>query len=95
VPMAVPVRIARQAFRTLVVYLVAIFFVAMAAIDAALLLIVIRPVRKLSESADRISNGDMSLSELPVKGADEISAVTASFNRMYVSLQKAFRLLNG
>jgi HAMP domain-containing protein len=95
VPMAVPVRIAGQAFRTLVVYLVAIFFIAMAAIDAALLFIVIRPVRKLSESADRISNGDMSLSELPVKGADEISAVTASFNRMYVSLQKAFRLLNG
>jgi HAMP domain-containing protein len=95
VPMAVPVRIARQAFRTLVVYLVAIFFVAMAAIDAALLLIVIRPLRKLAESADRISNGDMSLCELPVKGVDEISLVTGSFNRMYVSLQKAFRMLNG
>jgi HAMP domain-containing protein len=95
VPMSVPVRIARQAFQTLVLYLLAIFFIAMAAIDAALLVTVIRPVRKLSESADRISNGDMSLNELPVKGSDEISLVTASFNRMYVSLQKAFRMLNG
>jgi protein-histidine pros-kinase len=52
-------------------------------------------VRKLSDMADRISTGDMSLPELPVHGRDEISALTASFNRMFVSLQKAFRLLNG
>jgi protein-histidine pros-kinase len=95
VPMAVPIRIARQAFRTLVICLIAIFVVAMVMIDAALMFIVIRPVRRLSELADRISNGDMSLTELPAKGGDEIAVVTASFNRMYVSLQKAFRLLKG
>jgi protein-histidine pros-kinase len=95
VPMAVPIRIARQAFRTLVIYLVLIVFIAITTIDAALVFIVIRPVRQLSELADRISKGDMSLTELPVKGSDEIAAVTASFNRMYVSLQKAFRMLKG
>jgi protein-histidine pros-kinase len=95
VPMAVPIQIARHAFRTLVAYLVVIFVVAIVIIDAALVFLVIRPVRKLSTVADRISSGETGLPELPVEGTDEISAVTASFNRMYVSLQKAFQMLNG
>jgi HAMP domain-containing protein len=95
VPMAVPIQIAQAAFRTLVIYLIAAFVISLLAIDAAIVLLVIRPVRKLSEMADRISTGDMSVPELPVHGRDEISGLTASFNRMFVSLQKAFRLLNG
>jgi protein-histidine pros-kinase len=95
VPMALPVQSASAAFRTLVVYLLAGFALSVAALDAAMLLLVIRPVRKLSDMADRISTGDMSLPELPVYGRDEIAGLTASFNRMFVSLQKAFRLLNG
>jgi HAMP domain-containing protein len=95
VPMAVPIQIANAAFRTLIVYLIVGFFVSLTAIDAAMVFLVIRPVRRLSEMADRISTGDMSVPELPVHGSDEIAGLTASFNRMFVSLQKAFRLLNG
>ncbi len=95
VPMAVPVRIARQAFQTLVLSMFVALIAILATIDTALLFLVIRPVRRLSGMADRISNGDMSLSELPVHGRDEIAVVTASFNRMFVSLQKAFKMLNG
>jgi HAMP domain-containing protein len=95
VPMAVPIQIARTAFRTLVIYLIAGCLISLVAIDAAVLFLVIRPVRKLSKVADRISTGDMSLSELPVRGSDEIAGLTTSFNRMIVSLEKAFRMLNG
>ncbi len=95
VPMAVPVQIAREAFHKLVAYLVAIFVVVLLIIDAALIFLVIRPVRRLSQVADRISSGETGLGELPVTGSDEISVVTASFNRMYVSLQKALQMLNG
>lgn len=95
VPMSVPIQIANNAFRTLVIYLIAGFLITIAALDAAMVFIVIRPVRQLSAMADRISTGDMSLPELPVHGRDEIAALTASFNRMFVSLQKAFRMLNG
>ena len=95
VPMAVPIQIANAAFRTLVIYLIVGFVISLVAMDAAILLLVIRPVRKLSDMADRISTGDMSLPELPVQGRDEIAGLTESFNRMFVSLQKAFRLLNG
>jgi HAMP domain-containing protein len=95
VPMSVPIQIARAAFHTLVVYLIVGLAITLVALDAAIVFLVIRPVRTLSDMADRISTGDMSLPELPVRGSDEISALTASFNRMFVSLQKAFRLLNG
>jgi protein-histidine pros-kinase len=95
VPMALPIQIARDAFRTLILYLIAGIVITLAAMDAAVILLVIRPVRQLSGMADRISTGDMSIAELPVRGNDEIGGLTTSFNRMYVSLQKAFRLLNG
>ncbi len=95
VPMAVPIQLARSAFHTLVIYLIAAFVISLAALDAAIVYLVIRPVHKLSDMADRISTGDMSLPELPVSGQDEISGLTASFNRMFVSLEKAFRMLNG
>jgi HAMP domain-containing protein len=95
VPMAVPIQIARNAFRTLVIYLMVAFVISLVVIDAAVIFIVTRPVRKLSAMADRISTGDMSIPELPVHGRDEIADLTGSFNRMYVSLQKAFRMLNG
>ncbi len=95
VPMAVPIEIAHSAFRTLMIYLISGFVILLAALDAAVVYLVVRPVNKLSDMADRISNGDMSLPELPVHGGDEIAGLTASFNRMFVSLQKAFRLLTG
>jgi len=95
VPMALPVQIADRAFRKLIIYLISIFIITILVIDTALYFIVIRPVSQLSAMADRISKGDLDLPELPVRGRDEISAVTASFNRMYVSLRKAFRMLNG
>ncbi|HWR36476.1 MAG TPA: DUF3365 domain-containing protein [Clostridia bacterium] len=94
VPMAVPVQIADQAFRKLMAYLIGIFIITLLVIDAALVVTVIRPVRRLAQTADRISKGELDLPELPVKGNDEIAQVTASFNRMYVSLVKAFGMLN-
>ncbi len=95
VPMAVPLQNAHGELHTLIVYLLAGFLISLLALDAAVIFLVIRPVRKLSEMADRVGTGDMSVPELPVRGRDEIGALTASFNRMFVSLQKAFRLLNG
>jgi len=95
VPMTVPAGIAEKAFRRLMINLAAIFLVTLLAIDLSLYFIVIQPVRRLALMADRISKGEMDLKELPVKGKDEIAGVTQSFNRMFVSLVKAFKLLKG
>jgi HAMP domain-containing protein len=94
VPTEVPLAIAHQAFRTLLLYLSATFVATMAVIDVGLYYIVILPLRRLAATADLVSKGDLSQPEFPVKGKDEIAEVTASFNRMYVSVIKAMRMLD-
>jgi protein-histidine pros-kinase len=95
VPMAVPVRMANQAFRTLVIYLSAIFLASLLLLDAVLVLTVVRPLRSLSKMADEISVGNMNMPELPVRGKDEIAVLASSFNRMRRSLDRALKMLEG
>lgn len=93
VPMSLPVSIADKAYHRLLIYMVVIFFATLAAVDLLLVFIVIRPVQRLANNADRLSKGDLETPQLQVHGKDEISALTASFNRMDVSLRKALSLI--
>lgn len=93
VPTAVADRVASHLYRTLLAYIAATFLATLVVIDLALYYIVIVPVRRLAATADLISTGDLNQPELTYKGNDEIAAVTASFNRMYVSLKKAIEML--
>jgi HAMP domain-containing protein len=94
VPMSVPIRLANEGFRNLLITVETIFFAAIVLIDLGMFFIVIRPLRRVSESADHISTGDIDQPPLPVKGNDEIAQVTTSFNRMHTSLRKAMEMLN-
>lgn len=94
VPMSVPIRLANDGLRNLVISLGTIFFAAIGLIDLGMYFIVIRPLRKVSATADRISTGEIDLPPLPVTGKDEIAQVTTSFNRMQTSLKKAMEMLN-
>jgi HAMP domain-containing protein len=93
VPMSVPVENAKRAFHLLLLYLVITLIATVIVLDAAMYFIVIRPLKLVSDAGDRVSKGEVNLSPLPVKGSDEIATVTASFNRMQVSLAKAFKML--
>jgi HAMP domain-containing protein len=93
VPTSVPVQNATKAFHLLLAYLVATLVATIALLDAGVYFIVIRPLKLVSDAADRISRGEMDPAPLPVKGKDEIATVTASFNRVQVSLSKAFKML--
>jgi len=95
VPMTVPIKLADEGFRNLLISLGAVFLLTVILIDVAMYMIVIRPLRRVSKNADVISKGEIDLPPLEVKGKDEIADVTASFNRMHTSLVKAFELLNG
>jgi HAMP domain-containing protein len=95
VPMSVPIELANNGLRNLLITLGTIFFATVALIDIGMYFIVIRPLRSVSQAADRISTGEIDLPPLPVKGKDEIADVTTSFNRMHTSLKKAMELLNG
>jgi HAMP domain-containing protein len=93
VPMTVPLNIADQAFKTLMFSLGGISLLTLIFLDLAIILVVIRPVTRLARTADRISNGDLNVPEIPAKGSDEIADLARSFNRMYLSLVKAIRML--
>jgi len=93
VPMSVPLAKAKQAFRLLLTHLIVTLVATIIVIDAAVYFIVIRPLKLVSDAADRVSKGETNQPPLPVKGSDEIAAVTASFNRMQLSLAKAFKML--
>lgn len=95
VPEALPIEVAKREFNTLLIYMIASLVITILVIDTALMMTVINPVTRLAGMADRVSRGEVDIPELPVKGNDEISHLTAAFNRMFVSLQKALKLLEG
>jgi len=94
VPMSVPIAIANEAFRSLMIALILTLVAAVLALDAGVYWLVIRPLRVVSANGDRISRGEKDVPPLVVSGKDEIASVTASFNRMQVSLAKALAMLN-
>jgi HAMP domain-containing protein len=94
VPMTVPVRIARKAFRDLILYVAGMLIVSLALIDVALWAVVIRPVRRLSAKADEISRGRLDSPFLAVSGNDEIAVLYAASNRMQASLRVAASMLD-
>ncbi len=94
VPTEVPLRIAKKAYGTLMWSLTATFGAILIAINVVLYFLIILPVRRLSRVADMVSLGQMDVGEVPVRGKDEIADLTAAFNRLFVSVTKALRMLN-
>jgi protein-histidine pros-kinase len=93
VPMSVPIRIADRAYKDLLFFLIATLVVTMAALDLGVYWFVIRPLRVVSNMADRVSRGEKDVTPVAVTGRDEIATVMQSFNRMQMSLAKALRML--
>lgn len=94
VPLELPVQIATKAFKTLMVALTATFVAILIAVNLVLYFLIILPVRKLSAVADRVSLGQFQDGTLPVRGKDEMAQLTASFNRLFVTVTKALRMLD-
>jgi HAMP domain-containing protein len=92
VPMAVPIGIANRAHHQLLIYLILTLIVAILALDLGVYLLVIRPLRIVSDTADSVSRGEKNVPPIKIKGKDEIAAVASSFNRMQVSLAKALAM---
>ncbi len=93
VPMALPLAMAEQGFRSLMLWLAAISLGTLVLLNLALVFTVVRPVARMSAAAEAISKGDLDVPELPVRGSDEIARLAAAFNRMHRSLGKAMALL--
>lgn len=95
VPMALPIRMAREAFQSVMIELAGVFLASLILLDMVLLFAVVRPLRRLSAMADQISVGNLDMPELPVSGRDEIAVLAGSFNRMRRSLERALKMIEG
>jgi HAMP domain-containing protein len=94
VPMDVPLQIARKAYGSLMWSIAATFLVILMAVNVVLYFLVIVPVRNLSRVAKEVSLGQLEGAEIPVRGHDEISELTSAFNRLFVSVSKAMRMIH-
>ncbi len=93
VPMELPQRNANRAFITFMTSFALIFVIIFIALNIMLSLLVVRPIRRLSEASDKVSTGDFSEPEFAEHGKDEMSVLSSSFNRMRRSLEKAMQMI--
>ncbi len=92
-PMALPIKRANTAFTGFMTSFAAVLVVIMFALNAMLMIFVIRPVQKLSQVANEVSLGNLDAPDLEVSGSDEISTLTQCFNRMRKSATEAIKML--
>ena len=93
VPMTLPLQRANDNFKLFVGSLVAVFVVVGIVLNLMIWFVVVRPVTRLSELADRVSQGDMDAPEFQTTSKDEIGVLTQSFARMRASVVQAMKML--
>jgi protein-histidine pros-kinase len=92
-PMTLPIQRANHAFTAFMLSLAAVFVVLIVAINALLMVLVIRPVNQLSNIASEVSLGNLSVPDFEASGKDEISTLADAFRRMRKSLVEAIKML--
>jgi HAMP domain-containing protein len=95
VPMELAIRNADRAFNTFMLSLAGVFAAVFLVLNVMLSWLIIRPIRKLSQAADKVSTGDFNVPEFVDHGRDEVSGLGGSFNRMRRSLEKAMQMMGG
>ncbi|OWQ83782.1 signal protein [Roseateles aquatilis] len=92
VPMTLPLKQASEAFWGVLGALTAAFALMGVALNAMLWLLVIQPVTRLAQLADRVSLGEK-VPPFDTGAGDEIGMLARSFTRMRRSLDKAMDML--
>jgi protein-histidine pros-kinase len=93
VPMSLPMHAATTTFYTFMVSLLGIFLLIFVVLNLMLNYIVVRPVCKISQVSDEISQGNLNLPEFQMTGKDEIAVLAQSFNRLRRSMEKAIKMM--
>ena len=93
VPMDVAIHQADSAYRSFMTVLSIVFVTIIVLANLFLYFLVVRPIRRMSKTAEQLSTGDMSAPEFSERGRDEVSVLAASFNRMRRSLDNAIKLI--
>jgi protein-histidine pros-kinase len=93
VPTQVPLARAQQAFKLFMTSTSAVFIVIGVVLNLMLWMLVIRPVTKLSQFADRVSLGELEIPEFKRTSRDEIGVLARSIGRMRTSMVQAMKML--
>jgi protein-histidine pros-kinase len=94
VPTKVPLDRANRAFTVFMTSVAAVFVVIGVVLNAMLWAMVIRPIGKLSQFADRVSLGELEIPEFQRKSNDEIGMLSRSIARMRTSMVQAMKMLD-
>lgn len=94
VPMSLPLARANEAFTTFMISMSIIFVTVIVLLNVLLNSIVIRPIRKMSQHAEKVSLGDLEAADFKAKGKDEISSLANSISRMHRSLVSAMKMID-
>jgi HAMP domain-containing protein len=93
VPMSLPLQQANQLFMTFMGLLLAVFLLIIVILNILLHYMVIKPVVKVARIANAVSLGELDVEEYEKPGRDEISVLSAAFNRMRRSLDSALNMI--
>jgi protein-histidine pros-kinase len=94
VPTEVPLNRAKQAFTTFMTSISAVLILIGVVLNLMLWALVIRPIGKLSQFADRVSLGELDIPEFTRASRDEIGALSRSIARMRTSMIQAMKMLD-
>ena len=93
VPMSLANDRASKAFGVFMSLLTGVFVVVFAVLNLALDKLIVTPMVRLADDAERISTGDFSVPEFSKDRKDEIGNVGMAFNRMRRSLEQAMKMM--
>ncbi|MBK9440044.1 MAG: DUF3365 domain-containing protein [Comamonadaceae bacterium] len=93
VPLSVPILQANQAYKLIMMSMVATFIGILLLVNLILHLTVLRPMSRIARIANDLSEGKANVEQFKVTGNDEIAVLGKSFDRMRRSLEKAMKLL--
>jgi protein-histidine pros-kinase len=93
VPMDIPILNADRALKTFMVSLACVFAVVFVVLNIMLSWLIVHPIRKMSQAANKVSTGDFDVPEFVEGGRDEVAVLGGAFNRMRRSLDKAMKMI--
>ena len=94
VPTRVPLDRAKQAFTVFMASVGGVLIIIGIVLNLMLWAMVIRPIGKLSNFADRVSLGELEIPEFQRKSSDEIGMLSRSIARMRTSMVQAMKMLD-
>jgi HAMP domain-containing protein len=94
VPAAVPIARANQAILVFVGLLAAVFLLVFLVLNWMLSRLIVNPITRMANDADKVSTGDFNVEEFPEAGDTEVGRLGLSFNRMRRSLEQAMRMID-